>query len=116
MKPETLIAREAEIAAIKGFLDHSGPRGLVLEGEPGIGKTSVWAAGVEAADMRGMTVLEARATGAEVRLSFAGLADLLGRLPDSAAISRKMASHPSVSGTRGIAVAERQGERDSVTV
>ena len=71
-------------AAIKGFLDHSGPRGLVLEGEPGIGKTSVWAAGVEAADMRGMTVLEARATGAEVRLSFAGLADLLGRLPDSA--------------------------------
>jgi DNA-binding CsgD family transcriptional regulator len=84
MKTEVLIAREAEIAVIEGFLDGSGPRGLVLEGEPGIGKTSLWAAGVEAADMRGMTVLEARATGSEVRLSFAGLSDLLGRLPDSA--------------------------------
>ena len=72
------------MAAVEAFLDESGPRGLLLEGEPGIGKTSVWAAAVEAARARGMTVLAARPTGSEVRLSFAGLSDLVGRLPASA--------------------------------
>ena len=79
-----LIGREAEVGAIEAFLRTSGPRGLLLEGEPGIGKTSVWAAGVDAARSSGMTVLAARAAGVEVRLAFTGLADLLGRLPGSA--------------------------------
>src|SRR5262249_4396889 len=66
------------------FLDERGPGALLLEGETGIGKTSVWDVGVEAARERGMVVLAARPAGAEVRLSFAGLADLLGHLPASA--------------------------------
>ena len=55
--------------------------GFCSTGDPGIGKTCVWAAGVEASRERGMTVLAARPTGSEVRLSFAGLTDLVGRLP-----------------------------------
>jgi DNA-binding CsgD family transcriptional regulator len=84
MDTQTLIARRDEMAAIEAFLDESGPRGLLLEGEAGIGKTSVWAAGVESSCARGMAVLAARPTGSEVRLSFAGLSDLVGRLPASA--------------------------------
>src|SRR5690242_8591519 len=83
MNTNALIARGDELAVIEAFLDESGPRGLVLEGEPGVGKTSVWTAALDAARARGMVVLEARPTGSEVRLSFAGLSDLLGRLPES---------------------------------
>ena len=83
MVTQALIARGDELAAIEAFLDESGPRGVLLEGEPGIGKTSVWAAGVDAARARGMAVLVARPTSAEVRLSFSGLSDLVGRLPES---------------------------------
>ena len=71
------------MAAVEAFLDEGGPRGLLLEGEPGIGKTSVWVAAVEAARARGHAVLAARPTGSEVRLSFAGLSDLVSALPDS---------------------------------
>ena len=84
MDTPALIGRRDEMAAIEAFLDESGPRGLLLEGAPGIGKTSLWAAGVAAASARGMAVLAARPTGTEVRLSFSGLADLVGRLPASA--------------------------------
>ena len=80
------------MAAIEAFLDEVGPRGLLLEGEPGIGKTSVWAAGVEAARERGVTVLAARPTGTEVRLSFAGLSDLLDPLPPSVRVAAAAAT------------------------
>jgi DNA-binding CsgD family transcriptional regulator len=84
---QALIGRQPELAAVETFLDEHGPRGLLLEGEPGIGKTCVWDAGVEASRERGMAVLAARPAGAEVRLSFAGLSDLVGRLPGSALAS-----------------------------
>ena len=53
------------------------PRALVLTGGPGVGKTSLWEAGVEAARGRGLRVLRASASGAETQLSFAALIDLL---------------------------------------
>jgi DNA-binding CsgD family transcriptional regulator len=83
MDTQALIARRDEMAAVEAFLDENSPRGLLLEGDAGIGKTCVWVAGVEASRERGMTVLAARPTGSEVRLSFAGLSDLIGRLPAS---------------------------------
>src|SRR5262249_24455295 len=52
-------------------------RALVLSGESGIGKSTLWAAGVELARSRDFAVLCTRASEAEARLSFAGLADLL---------------------------------------
>ena len=53
------------------------PAALVLEGEPGIGKTALWTAGREAADAAGHHVLVARADEAEAKLGYAALADLL---------------------------------------
>ncbi|HEY0390007.1 MAG TPA: AAA family ATPase [Gaiellales bacterium] len=84
VEPDGLIGRGDELALIEVFLDERGPRGLLIEGEPGIGKSSLWASGVEASRGRGMTILAARATGAEVRLSYAGLSDMVGDLPASA--------------------------------
>jgi DNA-binding CsgD family transcriptional regulator len=83
---EQLVGRRQELAAIDAFLaaDTDGAAALVLEGEAGIGKTSVWRDGVERARGRGFRVLTARPVGAEVRLSFAGLGDLLGEVVDEA--------------------------------
>ncbi len=50
---------------------------LVLAGEPGIGKTSLWEAALEHAAGRGYLVLASRATEADARLPFAGLVDLV---------------------------------------
>ena len=54
------------------------PSGLVIEGEAGIGKTTLWLAGVAEARERGFAVLSARAGQAETVLTYAALADLLG--------------------------------------
>jgi hypothetical protein len=50
---------------------------LVVCGEPGIGKSTVWEAGVGLARSRGFAVWPARASEAEAQLSYAGLADLV---------------------------------------
>ena len=52
-------------------------RVLVVCGEPGIGKSTLWQAGVGLARSRGFAAWCARASDAEAQLSFAGLADLL---------------------------------------
>jgi DNA-binding NarL/FixJ family response regulator len=53
------------------------PSALLIEGEPGIGKTTLWLAAVEEARARGFHVLVARAAAAESVLAYAALADLL---------------------------------------
>lgn len=73
-----LIGREAELTLLAEF---AGPRppapGLLLTGEPGIGKTALWEAGVGLARQGGFRVLSARPGEAEAPHSFAGLFDLL---------------------------------------
>ncbi len=77
-KPRQIVGREEELAALGEFLDSSGRSAtLVLTGEPGIGKTTLWEAGVELAGRSGLRVLSARGSGAETRLSSAALIDLL---------------------------------------
>ena len=46
-----MIGRDEEIAAVEAFLDTlmTGPAALYLTGEPGIGKSTVWRAGVASA-------------------------------------------------------------------
>ena len=73
MPSASIFGREAELTAIADLLAKP-PAAVVIEGEPGIGKTTVWEAGVAAADAR---VLSCRAAGTEVQLSFAALGDLL---------------------------------------
>lgn len=76
-----LLGREAETQAVTRFLsDVSEPAALVLEGEPGIGKTTLWLAGVAQARERGFRVLVARPAAAESALSYSSLADLLSGL------------------------------------
>jgi len=54
----------------------AGPRGVLIEGEPGIGKSVVW--GELTARLRGdARVMEARPVEAETGVSYAGLGDLL---------------------------------------
>jgi DNA-binding CsgD family transcriptional regulator len=74
--------REVELAACERLLERAagGPAALVVEGEAGIGKTTVWRAGVAAAAGRGFAVLVCRPAEAEARLSYSGLGDLLGPL------------------------------------
>jgi DNA-binding CsgD family transcriptional regulator len=77
--PAELVGRGEELAVVEAFVASlaSGSRVLVIEGEAGIGKTRLWQAGCEAAEGAGARVLTARPAGAEVRLSYSSLGDLL---------------------------------------
>lgn len=79
------VGRDIELRAIADLLDVSAAlRCLVLAGDPGIGKTTVWEAGCSYARDHGFLVLCARASEAETGLLFAGLADLLENVPPEA--------------------------------
>jgi DNA-binding CsgD family transcriptional regulator len=52
-------------------------RAIVLEGEPGVGKTALWRYAVEAAGERGFNVITSAPAASEARLAFAALGDLL---------------------------------------
>ena len=68
--------------AVDDFLTAAAtaPSGLVVEGEPGIGKTTLWLASIEKARAQGFLVLAARAVEAESVLAYTSLADLLSGL------------------------------------
>lgn len=76
---EAVVGRDAELAAIEAFLarESGSPAALLLEGEPGIGKTTLWRAGVDRAERLGYRVLRAQPVESETRLSYAALNDLL---------------------------------------
>jgi AAA ATPase domain len=65
-----LVGREAEVEAVRELARAvaSGPRGSLIEGEAGIGKTTLSSAGVEAAIRAGLRTLVSRGAGAEVNL------------------------------------------------
>ncbi|WP_261566761.1 helix-turn-helix transcriptional regulator [Frankia gtarii] len=77
--PGAIVGRERELAVLTRHLDAvaAGPAVLALWGEAGIGKTTLWEAGLAAAQAHGLTPLACRPVAAEVRLSYAGLTDLL---------------------------------------
>jgi DNA-binding CsgD family transcriptional regulator len=74
-----IVGRESELAAVDRLLSLAADRtaALVLEGDPGIGKTTVWRAAVAAAPQQSFTVLACRPAEGEASLSYSGLADLL---------------------------------------
>jgi DNA-binding CsgD family transcriptional regulator len=72
-----IVGRESELSAVREFLGRpDGRRALVVSGEPGIGKTTLWEAGVAAARETGDRVLVARPSEPEFQLGFVALADL----------------------------------------
>ena len=77
----SIVGRERELASLRGrAVGEPGARALVLVGEPGIGKTTLWEAGVAAARSRRVRVMAARPGESEARLPFAGLIDICERL------------------------------------
>jgi hypothetical protein len=81
-----LVGREREAERLRAFFDASAVsvlRALVLEGEAGIGKSTLWLNGLELAGERGFRILSSRPAEAEHTLVFAGLGDLFeGALDD----------------------------------
>lgn len=86
---ETAKVRPAEWRTAANFLVHAqaGPAGLVIEGDPGIGKTTLWVDTVRRAVESGVRVLSARASAVEAKLTFAVMADLLNDV-DPAVLDR----------------------------
>ncbi len=72
-----LVGRGVELEMIARLLRESPSIAIVVEGEAGIGKTTVWLQAVEDARASGNHVLTSAPAEAEARLSYAGLADLL---------------------------------------
>jgi tetratricopeptide (TPR) repeat protein len=71
-----VVGRESEIDSVHDFLEAvpAGPITMLIEGEIGIGKTTLWREGVAAADERGLQVLAC--------MPFAALGDLLEGVPE----------------------------------
>jgi DNA-binding CsgD family transcriptional regulator len=74
-----IVGRDEELASLYAFIDEAGagPSAVVLEGEAGIGKSTLWLAAVEHARRRGLRVLASRPAEAERSLAHVGLGDLL---------------------------------------
>ncbi|MCP9275310.1 helix-turn-helix transcriptional regulator [Mycolicibacterium arenosum] len=82
---QELVCRAGELGALADFLTSAslGPAGLTIEGEAGIGKTTLWNAATEQARERGYRVLLAQAGQAESAMSYAAVADLLSDVESS---------------------------------
>ncbi len=81
-----IVGREEELGSLAAFLDRRapthGPIAIALEGEAGIGKSTLWRAAVEDARGRGLRVLSSRPAESERALAYAGLGDLLDGVLD----------------------------------
>ena len=78
-----VVGRDAELRAIVAWLEGAPEDLLLVEGEAGIGKTTLWQAALDEADRRGHTVLRSAAAQTEAQLSFAVLRDLLDAIFDN---------------------------------
>jgi DNA-binding CsgD family transcriptional regulator len=81
--PGEVVGREAELERIDGFLQPGrGELALLVEGVAGIGKTTLWRAGIELGRDRHYRVLWCQPTASETAFSFAALGDLLSPVID----------------------------------
>jgi DNA-binding NarL/FixJ family response regulator len=74
-----IIGRREELLTLEAFLTEvpAGGHALLLEGDPGIGKTVLWQEGLRTAKECGITVLHARPSDSEAQIAFAALGDLV---------------------------------------
>jgi DNA-binding winged helix-turn-helix (wHTH) protein/DNA-binding CsgD family transcriptional regulator len=78
-----IVGRDAERGAVERLLADAGEgfAVLLIEGEAGVGKTTVFREALRRAEQHGFHVLACQPGASEVTLSFAALADLLGCVP-----------------------------------
>lgn len=78
-EPAELVGRDADVRAAARWADAlaTAPEALVIAGEAGIGKTTLWRKALGLAAERGARVLLAKPVQAELSLGYAGLGDLL---------------------------------------
>jgi hypothetical protein len=79
-----VVGREKELATMARLFEQrrAGPWVVVIEGDAGIGKTTLWEAALDLARDRSWRVLAARPAEAEVRFSYIAVRDLLGPFID----------------------------------
>ncbi|MCC6618068.1 MAG: ATP-binding protein, partial [Chloroflexi bacterium] len=75
-----LVGRDAELGRLEAWLRNPGelPSAVVIEGEPGAGKTALFRTVVQSARAQSYRVLEAIPAQPEVGLGYSGLMDLMG--------------------------------------
>jgi DNA-binding CsgD family transcriptional regulator len=80
-----VVGRDDEFAALGRLVAEAGAsfHALVIEGEPGIGKTTLCRVGAELARGQRLTVLSCNPVEAETKLAFAALGDLLAPVTDA---------------------------------
>ncbi len=87
--PAPVLSRPAEIRAVADFLASASvePTALLVEGEAGIGKTTLWLTAVDQAHKQRFRVLSARPSAAESVLAYTSLSDMLSEVdPDTWAV------------------------------
>ena len=112
--------RAAEARSVGKFLERARgqPSALFIDGEAGIGKTTLWLATIHQARQKGFAVLCAQGAPTESKLAYGGLADLVGSVdgdhwnglpePQRAAL-RSVVDHTGTSGGVGDARAVPAG-------
>src|SRR5947209_522637 len=80
-----VVGRQTELQGIGTFLDsiNGGSGALILYGEAGIGKTTLWQEGIAEARRRGYAVLVSRPAQSEAKLSYSSIADQLADLDEA---------------------------------
>jgi DNA-binding CsgD family transcriptional regulator len=83
--PFAMIGREAELASVREWHRHlaDGPSAVLVRGEAGIGKSTLWTWIIEGARSAGANILIARPVAAELPLGYATLTDLLAEAAPS---------------------------------
>jgi DNA-binding NarL/FixJ family response regulator/predicted negative regulator of RcsB-dependent stress response len=77
-----IVGRGTELETINEWLNTASGTVFVLEGKPGIGKTTIWAEAVRLARQAGRSVLVCRPRPSDAGLPNVGLTDLLRSVPE----------------------------------
>jgi DNA-binding CsgD family transcriptional regulator/tetratricopeptide (TPR) repeat protein len=111
-----VVGRDAQLAVVASFLVSTvaRPAALVIEGEAGIGKTTIVRAALEQASAAGLRLFLARPAAGELELPYAGLGDLLATIrpevlgnlarPQRAAVEAALAREGSPATADGYAL------------
>src|SRR4051812_43113758 len=113
-EPPALVVREPERAQLAAFARGvgAGACALVLRGEPGIGKTTLWRFGIRACRAAGVEVRRTRPAEEEMAVPGVALADLFDEEPPGGAD----AQDDAFAGGRAVLEALRDLATDRPTV